>query len=137
MFVGWCFALIGLNIQHDANHGALSRNPWVNRIWGASINWIGGSSISWIHQHVVQHHLFTNDVKVPYEPIALVSKQHSATIVNGAQNCEKELHCCSTKPKATECCYTVLNANDVDFLYPDINCLTQFICIYLGSNMLV
>eukprot|EP00094_Tigriopus_californicus_P014465 TCALIF_14052-PA protein Name:"Similar to fadB Delta(5) fatty acid desaturase B (Dictyostelium discoideum)" AED:0.05 eAED:0.05 QI:0/1/0/1/1/1/2/0/327 len=61
---GWFFALIGLNIQHDANHGALSRRPWVNRFWGLSQNWIGGSSISWIHQHVVQHHIHTNDIKL-------------------------------------------------------------------------
>ena len=34
----------------------------VNRVLGASQNWIGGSAISWIHQHVVQHHIHTNDV---------------------------------------------------------------------------
>ncbi len=64
MLQGFLFALMGLNIQHDANHGALSRKSWVNRLWGGSIYWIGGSAISWIHQHVVQHHLFTNDLKV-------------------------------------------------------------------------
>lgn len=60
--LGWLFALIGLNIQHDANHGAISRNPSVNRILGLSQNWIGGSAIDWIHQHVVQHHIETNNV---------------------------------------------------------------------------
>ena len=60
--LGLLFALIGLNIQHDANHGAISRRPIVNRVLGASQNWIGGSAISWIHQHVVQHHVHTNDV---------------------------------------------------------------------------
>lgn len=60
--LGWFMALIGLNIQHDANHGSISRNPWVNRILGLSQNWIGGSSLDWIHQHVVQHHIHTNDV---------------------------------------------------------------------------
>ena len=34
------------------------------RIWGFSQNWIGASTISWIHQHVVQHHVHTNDVKL-------------------------------------------------------------------------
>ena len=29
-----------------------------------SQNWIGGSALSWIHQHVVQHHLHTNDVNL-------------------------------------------------------------------------
>lgn len=32
--LGFFYALIGLNIQHDANHGALSRRAWVNRFWG-------------------------------------------------------------------------------------------------------
>lgn len=60
--LGLLFALIGLNIQHDANHGAVSRNPLVNRILGLGQNWIGGSAVDWIHQHVVQHHVNTNDV---------------------------------------------------------------------------
>lgn len=58
LFMAW----IGLNIQHDANHGAISINPRINRILGMTQNWIGGSAIDWIHQHVVQHHLETNDV---------------------------------------------------------------------------
>ena len=60
--LGFVFALIGLNIQHDANHGAISRFWWVNRILGMSQNWIGGSAVDWIHQHVVQHHIAPNDV---------------------------------------------------------------------------
>jgi len=60
--MGFHVALIGLNIQHDANHGAISRNPLVNRLLGLTENWIGGSQVNWIHQHVVQHHLHTNDV---------------------------------------------------------------------------
>lgn len=44
----------GLNVQHDANHGAISMKPKINRFFGATQNWIGGSAISWIHQHVVQ-----------------------------------------------------------------------------------
>ncbi|CAB4060264.1 unnamed protein product [Lepeophtheirus salmonis] len=60
--LGYIFAVIGLNIQHDANHGAISRRPLVNRILGMSQNWIGGSAINWIHQHVVQHHIHTNDI---------------------------------------------------------------------------
>eukprot|EP01038_Epipyxis_sp_PR26KG_P009506 gene9506-12806_t len=59
--LGWLFALIGLNIQHDSNHGAISRNPFVNRLLGLTQNWIGGSSLDWIHQHVVQHHIHCND----------------------------------------------------------------------------
>lgn len=60
--LGLFMALIGLNIQHDANHGAVSRNSWVNRLLGMTQNWIGGSAVDWIHQHVVQHHVNCNDV---------------------------------------------------------------------------
>jgi len=60
--LGYVMALIGLNIQHDANHGSVSRIPLVNRLLGLGQDWIGGSSIDWIHQHVVQHHIFCNDV---------------------------------------------------------------------------
>jgi fatty acid desaturase (delta-4 desaturase) len=60
--LGFFFALIGLNIQHDANHGSISKNWVINRVLGVGQNWIGGSAIDWIHQHVVQHHIETNDV---------------------------------------------------------------------------
>lgn len=60
--LGILFALIGLNIQHDANHGSISRYFWVNRVLGLTQNWIGGSAVDWMHQHVVQHHVHCNDV---------------------------------------------------------------------------
>ncbi len=34
LVLGVVMAMIGLCIQHDANHGAVSPNGWVNRIWG-------------------------------------------------------------------------------------------------------
>ena len=52
--LGFLSALIGLNVQHDANHGSISRYPFVNRALGLTQNWIGGSHLDWIHQHVVQ-----------------------------------------------------------------------------------
>lgn len=60
LLLGWFFALIGLNIQHDANHAALSKHYWVNRLLGYSQDWIGGSSLLWRHQHVLLHHAETN-----------------------------------------------------------------------------
>ena len=60
--LGLLSALIGLNIQHDANHGSISRYPLINRVLGLTQNWIGGSHLDWIHQHVVQHHVHTNDI---------------------------------------------------------------------------
>jgi fatty acid desaturase (delta-4 desaturase) len=40
---GVSMALIGLNVQHDANHGAASRKQWVNNLYGLGADWIGGS----------------------------------------------------------------------------------------------
>ncbi|AYU77393.1 delta-6 fatty acid desaturase, putative [Leishmania donovani] len=54
-------AMVGLNVQHDANHGALSRDWRVNRILGLSQDMLGGSSISWIVNHDYVHHIYTNE----------------------------------------------------------------------------
>ena len=43
-------ASLGLCIQHDANHGALSSSPFVNRIFGFCDDLIGGSGLCWRHQ---------------------------------------------------------------------------------------
>jgi fatty acid desaturase (delta-4 desaturase) len=61
-FLGLLYALIGLNIQHDANHGALSKYPFVNKIFGLSQDFIGGSSIDWTVHHIVYHHPYTNQL---------------------------------------------------------------------------
>lgn len=52
-------ALIGMNVQHDANHGAASRQPWVNDLLGLGADWIGGSKWLWQEQHWT-HHAYTN-----------------------------------------------------------------------------
>jgi acyl-lipid (7-3)-desaturase (Delta-4 desaturase) len=54
-------AMVGLNVQHDANHGALSRDWRVNRVLGLSQDLLGGSSISWIINHDYIHHIYTNE----------------------------------------------------------------------------
>jgi len=58
--LGFFMALIGLCIQHDANHGAISKNGYINLIWGLTQDWIGGSSLLWKHHHVLMHHAYTN-----------------------------------------------------------------------------
>jgi len=60
--LGINMAMIGLCIQHDANHGAVSPNCWVNVLWGYTQDWIGGSSLLWKHHHVLLHHAYTNIV---------------------------------------------------------------------------
>jgi len=62
IFQGYMMALIGLCVQHDANHGAISPNGWVNVLWGYTQDLIGGSALLWKHHHVLLHHAYTNDV---------------------------------------------------------------------------
>lgn len=52
-------AFIGLNVQHDANHGAASRRAWINDLYGLGADFIGGSKWLWQEQHWT-HHSFTN-----------------------------------------------------------------------------
>lgn len=52
-------AFIGLNVQHDANHGAASKKPWVNDLLGFGADLIGGCKWSWMAQHWT-HHAYTN-----------------------------------------------------------------------------
>lgn len=59
--LGLLFAWIGLNIQHDANHGAMFKTGALNQICGLAQAWIGGSQIMWLQEHVVLHHLHTGD----------------------------------------------------------------------------
>ena len=56
---GVAHALIGLNVQHDANHGAASRNTFVNDLLGWGADFIGGCKYLWMEKHWT-HHAFTN-----------------------------------------------------------------------------
>lgn len=59
--LGVLFALIGLNVQHDANHGAIFKSGTLNAVAGLAQSWIGGSQLMWLQEHVVLHHLHTGD----------------------------------------------------------------------------
>lgn len=52
-------AFIGLNVQHDANHGAASKKAWVNDVLGLGADFIGGSKWLWMEQHWT-HHAYCN-----------------------------------------------------------------------------
>lgn len=52
-------AFIGLNVQHDANHGAASKMPWVNDLLGFGTDLIGSNKWNWMAQHWT-HHAYTN-----------------------------------------------------------------------------
>jgi linoleoyl-CoA desaturase len=51
---------IGFSVVHDANHGAYSRSPSVNRAWGLTLDLVGASSYLWRFKHNVQHHTYAN-----------------------------------------------------------------------------
>ena len=51
---------LGLNVMHDAIHGAYSKNKHVNKLMGMVLNLIGGHTEIWRLQHNVLHHTFTN-----------------------------------------------------------------------------
>ncbi len=58
--MGFGMSGIGLSVMHDANHGAYSQQPKVNRVIGGVLNLIGGYPANWRIQHNVLHHSFTN-----------------------------------------------------------------------------
>ena len=60
IIMGFGLAGIGLNVMHDANHGAFSSNKRVNAVIGKVLDLVGGSSAMWKIQHNVLHHSFTN-----------------------------------------------------------------------------
>lgn len=68
---------IGTGFMHDANHGAFSKNPLINKILGYSLNVAGGSAVHWKIQHNVLHHSYTNihgkdeDINPPIDVIRI------------------------------------------------------------------
>jgi linoleoyl-CoA desaturase len=53
-------ASIGFNVMHDANHGAYSNNPAVNKIVSLSAELLGISGFRWRTKHNIWHHTYTN-----------------------------------------------------------------------------
>lgn len=60
LLMGIAMAGIGMSVMHDANHGAYSQKPWVNKILGATLNLLGGAVFNWKLQHNILHHTYTN-----------------------------------------------------------------------------
>jgi fatty acid desaturase (delta-4 desaturase) len=69
-FLGILYAINGLSIQHDANHGAFSKYPKLNKMAGAVDDLIGGSALMWRHQHVIAHHVNPNHDTVDFDTYA-------------------------------------------------------------------
>ncbi len=60
VIMGLGTAGIGMSIMHDANHGAYSQHPWINKVFGYTINVVGGNAYTWKLQHNILHHTYTN-----------------------------------------------------------------------------
>lgn len=59
-FLGLFIALVGINICHDAIHGAYSQKKWVNKIMSMPFNIVGASEYMWSIMHNIVHHTYTN-----------------------------------------------------------------------------
>lgn len=60
ILAGIMHAEIGLSVQHDGSHGALSSKPSVNAFFSYGADWIGNCRWIWLQQHVLWHHPYTN-----------------------------------------------------------------------------
>lgn len=77
--LGLSIAAIGMGVQHDANHGAYSSRPWVNRLFSCTLDLMGVSSFIWRQKHNVIHHTYTNidgiDSDIDFGPIARLTPE--------------------------------------------------------------
>jgi linoleoyl-CoA desaturase len=62
LYIVWAFSItaIGFNVMHDANHGAYSNNPRINKLFSLSAEILGISGFRWRTKHNVWHHTYTN-----------------------------------------------------------------------------
>jgi linoleoyl-CoA desaturase len=58
--MGIGMAGVGMNVMHDANHGAYSSKNWINKVLGGSMYILAGNVYNWQVQHNVLHHTYTN-----------------------------------------------------------------------------
>lgn len=61
LVLGFGCALIGLHPLHDGSHFAITHNPLVWKLLGATHDFFNGSSyLIWVYQHMLGHHPYTN-----------------------------------------------------------------------------
>ncbi|MBK9425301.1 MAG: acyl-CoA desaturase [Bacteroidetes bacterium] len=60
LLLGLFTAFVGFNISHDAVHGSLSENKYINKILGYTFNLAGTNKYMWKLMHNVIHHTYTN-----------------------------------------------------------------------------
>ncbi|MDX1407944.1 MAG: acyl-CoA desaturase, partial [Saprospiraceae bacterium] len=57
---GFFTAMIGVNVGHDAIHGAFTKSRWLNRRIGLFFNLVGANDYVWNISHNLVHHTYTN-----------------------------------------------------------------------------
>ncbi|CAE7671589.1 DES, partial [Symbiodinium necroappetens] len=77
LLAGCIVATVGTRFSHEGGHQQVSKNEWVNRLCLFAGFFLVGPSMCWYYQHVVSHHVSTNqdgdaekDVDVEYIWIA-------------------------------------------------------------------
>ncbi|WP_229368385.1 fatty acid desaturase family protein, partial [Telluribacter humicola] len=78
-----------MSVMHDANHGAYSKNPSINKWMGYTINLAGAGVDNWKFQHNILHHTYTNivpmDEDIRDRGIVKLSPHHEAKRVHRFQ----------------------------------------------------
>lgn len=67
MLLGWFKALTGVNIGHDAIHGAYSKSKGWNNFLGYTFDLLGINTYTWRISHNVVHHTYTNIPEHDYD----------------------------------------------------------------------
>jgi len=64
VFFSFISAQVGVNIMHDGNHMAFSKNKWLNWLSGFSLELLGTSAIIWKRSHDFGHHGCVNHLEL-------------------------------------------------------------------------
>ncbi|MEO6705593.1 MAG: acyl-CoA desaturase [Ginsengibacter sp.] len=87
--LGFFTAFIGLNISHDAIHGALSKHKLMNKMLSYTFNIIGANAYMWGIMHNIVHHTYTNidghDEDIESVPLLRVSPHQKLLKINRYQ----------------------------------------------------
>ncbi|HUZ58235.1 MAG TPA: acyl-CoA desaturase [Hanamia sp.] len=87
--LGFFTAFVGVNISHDAIHGALSKYKKMNSILSYTFNIIGANAYLWSIMHNIVHHTYTNidghDEDIESVPLLRVSPHQKLLKINRYQ----------------------------------------------------
>ncbi|MEM9920161.1 MAG: acyl-CoA desaturase, partial [Bacteroidota bacterium] len=88
--LGFVSMFAGLNIGHDAVHGAFSENRRVNFVMGHIFNFIGANDYMWDLIHNKVHHNFTNidghDLDINHTPLVRMSPHQPLWFIHRYQH---------------------------------------------------